>query len=144
MLWHKPDAHKTRWGGKKQRLKLCCLLSFCLIPSKTIKKSNNVWTTSTFVAGEVLVLAHLKIQFCHFRNHHLLTWIYIYIYCLTTGSDAVQWHGHGDPCLLGPSLGVLIHQDLCFRGWLLLCSGETPPTPAAHAMVLWAQGDSRR
>ena len=69
MLWHKPDAHKTRCGGKKQRLKLCCLLSFCLILSKTIKKSNDVWIISTFAAGGFGARSSQN-SICHFQNHH--------------------------------------------------------------------------
>ena len=44
-----------------------------------------------------------------------------------------------DPCCW--STFETSSEDLWFRWWVLLCSGEAPPTPAAHAMVLWAQGN---
>ena len=68
--WCSQDLQKGKTGGgQRQRLKLCCLLSFCLILSKTIKKSNDVWITSTFVAGSFGVRSYQN-SICHFRNHH--------------------------------------------------------------------------
>ena len=77
MLWHKPDAHKTRWGGKEATFNL---LSFCLILSKT-HKGFPLLLQEVFWLAESSTFADAT-----FRNHHDTNIL------LTTGSDA-EWHG---------------------------------------------------